>query len=126
MSFTKILGSPQLLIRRNQYLAKAFGTAHGNLVALWALNEASGTTARDSSGNGYNAAYVNGPTLGQTGIGDGGVCPLFVPGSNTYVNPFSSGFAAAFNGQEGTFAIWCRVRAASVWTDGASRYINSI
>ena len=41
-------------------------------VAFWMLNETSGTTAYDSSGNGYNGTYTGGFTLGQPGIPAGG------------------------------------------------------
>lgn len=36
-------------------------------VGYWRLGETSGTTAADSSGNGYNGTYTNGPTLNQVG-----------------------------------------------------------
>lgn len=112
--------------KRENYMQKAQAIAPANLIALWPLSELSGTTAFDQSGNGRNAAYVNSPTLGQTGIGDGGTAPLFVPASNTYVNTYSVSMANAFNGQEGTFAIWFKVRAASVWTDAANRCLMLI
>jgi len=38
-----------------------------NLVAWYKLDETSGTTCADSSGNGYHGTYVNSPTLNQTG-----------------------------------------------------------
>lgn len=105
------------------YSEKVLGIASSSLVALWPLNEASGTTAFDQSGNGRNAAYTNSPTLGQTGIGDGGTAPLFVPANNTFVNTFTASMAAAFNGSQGTFAMWFKVSGAGVWTDAASRYL---
>ena len=37
-------------------------------VGYWRLGESGGTTAKDSSGNGYDGAYVNGPTLGTPGL----------------------------------------------------------
>lgn len=37
-------------------------------LAYWQLGEASGVTARDSSGNGYNGTYSGGVTLGATGL----------------------------------------------------------
>lgn len=37
------------------------------LVGHWKLNETSGTTASDSSGNGRNGTYTNSPTLNQSG-----------------------------------------------------------
>jgi len=43
-----------------------------NPLAYWRLDEASGTNAADSSGNGRNGAYANGVTLGSAGalVGD--------------------------------------------------------
>lgn len=38
-----------------------------NLVGYWPLNEDSGSTAYDFSGNGYDGT-LNGPTVGQTGL----------------------------------------------------------
>lgn len=93
----------------------------GKLIGLWPLIDKSGTVVRDFSGARRNAAYVNSPTLGREGILRKAGAPLFVPASNTYINSFSTSMVNAFNGQEGTFAIWFKVRAASVWTDGAAR-----
>jgi hypothetical protein len=104
------------------YLSKVAGIEPASLISLWPLNELSGTVAYDQSGNGRNGTYVNAPTLGQTGIGDGGTAPLFVPASNTRVNIYSASLAAAFNGAEGTLAFWFKARASSVWTDGVGRF----
>jgi hypothetical protein len=38
-----------------------------NPVGFWLMNEASGSTAADTSGNGNNATYFNTPTLNQAG-----------------------------------------------------------
>lgn len=37
-------------------------------LAYWKVDETSGTSAADSSGNGRNATYTNGPTLGATSL----------------------------------------------------------
>ena len=96
-------------------------------IAYWPLAEASGTTIVDESGNGRNGAYrASGePLLGQTGIGDGRTAALF-DGSNDYGNIYSAAFAAAFNGPEGTAAVWGQVSAAAVWTDAATRRLLSL
>jgi hypothetical protein len=39
---------------------------------------------------------------------------------------FGSSLAAAFNGQEGTFALWLRVSGAGVWTDGVARRVVTL
>ncbi len=110
------------LMMQRTYAQKVQSIASANLLGLWRLNETSGTTAFDSTGARRDGVYVNSPTLGQPGIGDGGTAPLFIPASSTRVNIYSAGLASAFNGQEGTLSIWFKVRAASVLTDGTARY----
>ena len=85
-------------------------------IAYWPLWEADGSTAEDISGNGFDGAYVD-VTLGADGIGDGRTCPLF-DGAAGYMNAFSTGLRDAFNGAEGSFAIWAKVFNVGVWTDG--------
>lgn len=114
-------GTYALAVQSENYLSKIQGIAPSNLVAMWPLSELSGTIAYDISGNGRNAAYVGAPKLGQPGIGDGGTSVLLAPASNQWVNIYSTALANAFNGKEGTIAIWFRVRAASVWTDATNR-----
>jgi hypothetical protein len=101
------------------YTSKVKAVAPGNLIAYWPLAESSGTAIQDESGNAYNGTYTA-VTLGQTGIGDGRTSALF-DGSTSRGNVYSAGFAGAFNNQEGTFAIWFRVAAVGVWTDGINR-----
>ena len=48
-------------------------------VGFWQLNETSGTTAADSSGNGRNGSYVNAPTRGVSG-------PITTESANTAVS----------------------------------------
>jgi len=50
-----------------------------NAVAYYRLGETSGTTARDSSGNGLHGTYVNGVTLGALGplVGDSNTAASF-------------------------------------------------
>lgn len=91
-------------------------------IAYWPLADTSGATATDESGNGRNGAYVNSPTLNQTGIGDGRPAPNF-PGVNQCVNVFTAGLQGAFNGAEGTIAGWFKVSAAGDWTDGSNHWI---
>lgn len=95
--------------------------------AYWPLAEASGTTIVDASGNGRNGAYkaAGEPLLGQTGIGDGRTAALF-DGVNDYGNLFSASLQGAFNGSEGTLALWIRVANAGVWTDGIDRRLINL
>ena len=101
-----------------KYSARVKNTCSTNLVAYWQLNESSGATAADSSGNGYDAAYHN-VTLDQEGIGDGSGAPLF-DGSTSYINAYSAGLAGAFNGAAGSLMIWFKA-SAGVWVDDTSR-----
>ncbi len=56
-----------------------------NPVAFWPLNETSGTTAYDISGNSYNGTYSGGFTLGQPGLPSGGTAVQF-NGSSGCIN----------------------------------------
>lgn len=47
-------------------------------VAYWRLDEATGSTAKDHSGNGYDGNYVNAPYLGQPGPFPGYTATKFV------------------------------------------------
>jgi len=97
-------------------------------IAYWPLNEASGGTAEDISGNNFDGSYT-GVDLGQTGIGDGNTAPYF-DGSNDFLNVWSTGFRDRFaltnhNGgdpvSEGTMMIWVKVFNVGVWTDDVNR-----
>lgn len=94
-------------------------------IAHWPLAESSGSIAADSSGNGRNGTYTN-VALGAAGIGDGRTAATFVPASSPRVAVHSASLASAFNGAAGTLMIWAQVRAASVWGDGAARYMAQI
>lgn len=122
------LGTPAgralLLNAQRTYAQKVLAIAPASLVSYLPLWEASGSTALDLSGHGYNGAYT-GVDLGQPGIGDGRTCPLY-DGVNDLTNLYSAGLAGAFNGQEGTFAVWAKVRNIGVWTDGAYRTILNL
>jgi hypothetical protein len=101
------------------YASKVKAIAPANLIAYWPQAEAGGTTIVDESGNGRNGAYT-GVTLGSAGIGDGRTAASY-DGATSYGNVYGASLAAAFNGQEGTFAMWLKVSSAGVWTDGISR-----
>lgn len=55
-------------------------------VGYWRLDETSGTTAADSSGNGYDGTYVNTPTLNQTSAITGNAAVLLARASSERVN----------------------------------------
>ncbi len=110
--------SVPLVFGRNTtaYVGKILATSP---IAYWPMAEVSGSVALDSSGNGRNGAYT-GVTLGATGIGDGRTAASF-DGSTSYNNIFSASLQGAFDATKGTIALWCKVSAAGVWTDGINR-----
>ena len=73
------------------------------LVGYWKLDDASGTTATDSSGNGNNGTLTNGPTWG-TGQVNGGVV---FDGTDDYVTANRT-----MNSSVLTYAAWVK------WTSG--------
>ncbi len=89
-------------------------------IAYWILGEAAGAIAVDQIDSPAQDGAYTGVTLGQPGIGDGNTAPLF-DGANDFVNIHSAALVAAFDGQEGTLAIWGRVSGVGVWADGISR-----
>lgn len=98
------------------------GIAPANLIQYLPMDETSGTTANDRSGNNRNAAYT-GVALDSIDFIKGGRAGLW-DGSADYVNTTGAaltGFAGAFNGQEGSFEGWFRVASAGVWTDATRR-----
>lgn len=74
-----------------------------NLVAHWKLDETSGTTAADSSGNGYNGTYVNSPTLNQTGAFGTSKAVLFASASSQKVTASPTVAAYPF-----TMSLWAK------------------
>ena len=93
-------------------------------ISYWAMAEASGSVALDSSGNGRTGAYTA-VTLGAAGIGDGRTAASF-DGATSFNNIYTASFDAAWTGGEFTIAGWAKVSAAGVWTDAANRAIIRI
>jgi hypothetical protein len=97
-------------------------------IGYWMQDEKSGVVSYDMvtarAGGARNGVYT-GVTLGQPGIGDGRSTPFF-DGANDYNDIFSVSFSNAFDGAEGSFAIWARVDAVGVWTDGSWRNLVDI
>jgi len=93
-----------------QNIINAFGSS---LVAYYPFNEPSGTPATDIKA-GLNGSVTN-ATVGAAGIGDGRTSYAFTgTGYGTWLAAKN-----VFNGEEGTFMMWCKVSAAADWTDGA-------
>lgn len=105
-----------------KYYRRVIGlVGQSSIVAYWPLWEAGGATAYDIV-HGRNGTY-SGPLPGQAGIGDGRTSAYF-DGVNDLADVYSAGLSGAFNGEEGTFAMWGIVENAGVWADGASRYMG--
>lgn len=93
----------------------------GKPLAYWPLQEETGLVAYDWSGQSRNAAYSN--VALKVVVAPGRTfCPLF-NAPTSHVNLYTASLAAAFDGQSFSFAVWCRVRNAGVWTDGVQRNI---
>jgi hypothetical protein len=72
-------------------------------VGYWRLNDTSGTTCTDYSGNGLNGTYINSPTLNQSSPVSGGASVLF-NGTTQYVEiPHNT----LLNVTDLTMEIWC-------------------
>lgn len=79
-------------------------------VAFWKLNETSGTTATDSSGNGHNGTYTGSPTLNQSGPFNG-IKAVDFDGVDDFV---SVGDDAAFTTTNYTLELWANADTVSV------------
>ncbi len=113
--------STLLTFRRTDYVAQLQAIASPNLIGYWPLNELSGTVSYDQSGQNNNGTYTA-VTLAVAGIGNGNTGASF-NGSTSKDNVFSSALATDFNRLEGSLALWAKVSAAGVWTDGTVRYL---
>lgn len=105
--------------RRVTYIQQLLTTDADNLVALWSLGETSGTSARDVKG-GFDGTYNGAITLDAIRFPDGTSAPLFDASADVVSLPVAT-LDTPFDPTLGTLAIWCKVRAASVWTDGVAR-----
>ncbi len=71
-------------------------------IARWEFEEGSGTSARDSSGNGYTGTFTNGPRHGPGKYGKG----VYLDGTDDYVNvTHNTAFTA---GTARTLSIWVK------------------
>jgi hypothetical protein len=109
---------------RQSYLQRVKRLFGGALIAYWALNESSGTSANDLSENGYHGVY-SGVSLANLAAPGGSSAPLF-DGVNDYVNIGDSGIGAEYDGDEGSLFIWYRPFNAGVLSDGSTDLVIQI
>jgi hypothetical protein len=100
------------------YSAKVLGYGP---IAYWPLDEASGSAALCHVNPAQNGAFT-GVTLGQTGIGDGGTCPLF-DGTNDFCNIYSTTLNSVLSKTKFSALAWFKVDSVAQWTDGGVRYV---
>lgn len=86
------------------------------LVGYWKLDEGSGTTATDSSGNGNTGTLVNGPTWTAGRIGQG----LAFDGLTNYVTVPST---AALNAYPLTVAVWMKTNSTTGVRGVVNKYL---
>lgn len=109
------------------YTQVVVNTLGNSLFGYWPLNEASGASAFDYSGNARTGAYTN-VTLGQPGIGDGNTAAAFVESPASKMNPYSTALdaaiAAASGLDEGYISLWIKISSAALWADANSYYFT--
>lgn len=108
------------LLSGGNYLSTILSTGP---VALWPLNDTSGTVATEVVG-GLNGTYNN-ITLANSTFGDGTAAPLF-NGTTSYISlPFAA-LGGVFNTAAGTMMTWQKVSSAAVWTSGTVAFTFTI
>lgn len=93
-------------------------------LVYWPLNEVAGTSGANSvidySGNARTGTTAN-VTFGAAGIGDGNTAATF-NGTSAEIAIVSQ-LQPAYAGRVGSFAAWCQVSGAAVWTDSTNREV---
>lgn len=107
-----VLAGNDLMRTNDLYKQKVLGVQRSNLLAYLPLD---GNTI-DISGHGFNGLASNISYL--PGIGDGGQAAAFTGSGICNINFFSAALAAAFNGAEGSSAVWASITTAATWADG--------
>jgi hypothetical protein len=103
------------------YVAKVLALSP---ITYFTLGEHEGSVAYCAVDPNQNGTHNNlQGALGNAGIGDGQVCPLYNPAGPGYTDLQTVALAADFDGQTGTLSLWDKVSGASVWTDGTTRII---
>jgi hypothetical protein len=113
-------------VKKQEYWEKVLTIQSAYLTGFWRLNDTSGTTATDCSGNNRNGTYAGSvlPSLANAAGPDGVLCPYFSGGDYCRVSFTGAGqLREAFNaahGKEGSMMIWAKVSDVANWTDGTN------
>ena len=114
---TSFYGGAAAALSYTQKVLNQFGA---NILSYLPLNDSSGSTAADASGN-SRTGTIGGCTLGVTGMGDGETA-ISLPGTTgNYINWYTASLRDAFSGAAGSAMIWLKVAGAAVWTNAAYR-----
>lgn len=100
------------------YAQQVFAADDDHLIAYWPLDDLSNPARNQEGTTGRDGTYSN-VTLGQPGL-DGRPAASF-NGATSFVNIYSTSLNGAWNGSEGSAAVWCKVSGAGVWADGIVR-----
>jgi len=109
---------------RGDYYKKILREQSSDLIALWRLNELSGTVCGDLSVEGNNGTY-SGVSLGDGFGPDRHICPKF-DGSASYLDVYAAAFNTDWSEAAGTVAGWAKVASASVWADSTLRRVITL
>ncbi len=99
------------------YRNTILSTAPNNLIQYLPYWEPVGATAMPDQSLEANDAVADTVVFGSPGIGDGHKAGAF-DGANSFVNAYSAGFNADFDGQELTVFGWSIVNAVGDWANG--------
>lgn len=83
-----------------------------HVIGAYPLNEISGTTAQDESGNNLDGTYTGTFALNQDGIGED-VCADML--GTAGVALYSAGYVSAFNIDEGFLSVWLKANNEAFW-----------
>lgn len=99
--------------------------------AFWKLDESSGSSVADYSGNDYEAQAIG--VTWTAGAGPDGDSAAFVDGINDYIDLLADGTGAennfesgSWDGFEGSFVMWAKVAGSGVWVDNNNRTLINI
>jgi lysophospholipase L1-like esterase len=81
------------------------------------LDDTTGTTARDASGNSRTGAYTGTYTLGATGVKSSTAVNFNATGE---VDAYTASLAAAFDADNGAISVWLAANTAGIWSDATT------